>query len=44
MGIQKPTHCLIVANTWNIVIGVFDAERQQVVNQSAGVIIGKCRR
>ena len=30
---------LIVANTWNIVIGIFDAT-QSVVNQSAGVIIG----
>ena len=30
---------LIVTNTWNIVMGVFDAA-QQVVNQSAGVIIG----
>ena len=30
---------LIVSNTWNIVMGVFDAT-QQVVNQSAGVIIG----
>ena len=30
---------LIVTNTWNIVMGVFDAT-QQVVNQSAGVIIG----
>ena len=29
---------LIVANTWNIVMGVFDAT-QAVVNQSAGVII-----
>ena len=29
---------LIVANTWNIVIGIFDAT-QSVVNQSAGVII-----
>ena len=29
---------LIVTNTWNIVMGVFDAT-QQVVNQSAGVII-----
>ena len=31
---------LIVTNTWNIVMGVFDAT-QQVVNQSAGVIIGE---
>ena len=31
---------LIVSNTWNIVMGVFDAT-QQVVNQSAGVIIGE---
>ena len=30
---------LIVTNTWNIVMGVFDAT-QQVINQSAGVIIG----
>lgn len=30
---------LIVSNTWNIVMGVFDAT-QQVVNQSARVIIG----
>lgn len=30
---------LIVTNTWNIVMGVFDAT-QAVVNQSAGVIIG----
>lgn len=30
---------LIVTNTWNIVMGVFDTT-QQVVNQSAGVIIG----
>ena len=30
---------LLVTNTWNIVMGVFDAT-QQVVNQSAGVIIG----
>ena len=39
-GIFK-TFCavLIVTNTWNIVMGVFDAT-QQVVNQSAGVIIG----
>ena len=29
---------LIVANTWNIVMGIFDAT-QHVVNQSAGVII-----
>ena len=29
---------LIVANTWNIVMGIFDAT-QSVVNQSAGVII-----
>lgn len=29
---------LIVTNTWNIVIGIFDMA-QQVVNQSAGVII-----
>ena len=29
---------LLVTNTWNIVMGVFDAT-QQVVNQSAGVII-----
>ena len=29
---------LIVSNTWNIVIGIFDAT-QSVVNQSAGVII-----
>ena len=31
---------LIVTNTWNIVMGVFDAT-QSVVNQSAGVIIGE---
>ena len=31
---------LIVTNTWNIVMGVFDAT-QAVVSQSAGVIIGK---
>ena len=31
---------LIVTNTWNIVMGVFDAT-QAVVNQSAGVIIGE---
>ena len=31
---------LIVTNTWNIVMGVFDAT-QVVVNQSAGVIIGE---
>lgn len=30
---------LIVTNTWNIVMGIFDMG-QQVVNQSAGVIIG----
>ena len=30
---------LLVANTWNIVMGVFDIT-QSVVNQSAGVIIG----
>lgn len=30
---------LIVSNTWNIVMGIFDAT-QSVVNQSAGVIIG----
>ena len=30
---------LIVSNTWNIVMGVFDLT-QSVVNQSAGVIIG----
>ena len=30
---------LIVTNTWNIVMGIFDMA-QQVVNQSAGVIIG----
>ena len=30
---------LLVANTWNIVMGVFDVT-QHVVNQSAGVIIG----
>ena len=30
---------LIVSNTWNIVMGVFDAT-QSVVNQSSGVIIG----
>jgi len=30
---------LLVANTWNIVMGVFDLT-QSVVNQSAGVIIG----
>ena len=29
---------LIVTNTWNIVMGIFDMA-QQVVNQSAGVII-----
>ena len=31
---------LIVSNTWNIVMGVFDAT-QAVVSQSAGVIIGE---
>lgn len=31
---------LIVTNTWNIVMGVFDAT-QSVVNQSSGVIIGE---
>ena len=31
---------LIVSNTWNIVMGIFDAT-QSVVNQSAGVIIGQ---
>ena len=31
---------LIVTNTWNIVMGIFDAT-QSVVNQSAGVIIGE---
>ena len=31
---------LIVSNTWNIVMGVFDAT-QSVVNQSSGVIIGE---
>lgn len=31
---------LIVTNTWNIVMGIFDAT-QAVVNQSAGVIIGE---
>lgn len=30
---------LLVTNTWNIVMGIFDA-MQQVVSQSAGVIIG----
>lgn len=30
---------LIVTNTWNIVMGIFDMT-QQVVNSSAGVIIG----
>ena len=30
---------LLVTNTWNIVMGIFDAT-QQVVSQSAGVIIG----
>ena len=30
---------LLVTNTWNIVMGIFDAA-QQVVNRSAGVIIG----
>ena len=30
---------LIVTNTWNIVMGIFDMA-QQVVNQSSGVIIG----
>ena len=35
------TYCavLLVTNTWNIVMGVFDVA-QHVVNQSAGVIIG----
>lgn len=35
------TYCavLLVTNTWNIVMGVFDVA-QYVVNQSAGVIIG----
>ena len=31
---------LIVSNTWNIVMGVFDAT-QSVINQSSGVIIGE---
>ena len=31
---------LIVSNTWNIVMGIFDTT-QSVVNQSAGVIIGE---
>ena len=31
---------LIVSNTWNVVMGVFDAT-QSVVNQSSGVIIGE---
>ncbi len=31
---------LLVTNTWNIVMGVFDAT-QSVVNQSSGVIIGE---
>jgi hypothetical protein len=31
---------LIVTNTWNIVMGIFDVA-QSVVNQSAGVIIGE---
>ena len=31
---------LIVSNTWNLVMGVFDAT-QSVVNQSSGVIIGE---
>ena len=31
---------LIVTNTWNIVMGIFDVG-QSVVNQSAGVIIGE---
>ena len=31
---------LVVSNTWNIVMGVFDAT-QSVVNQSSGVIIGE---
>ena len=31
---------LLVTNTWNIVMGVFDAT-QRVVNQSSGVIIGE---
>lgn len=31
---------LIVSNTWNIVMGIFDATKS-VVNQSAGVIIGE---
>lgn len=30
---------LIVTNTWNIVMGVFDVA-QEVVNRSAGVIVG----
>ena len=30
---------ILVSNTWNIVMGVFDLT-QSVVNQSAGVIIG----
>ena len=30
---------LIVTNTWNIVMGIFDIG-QSVVNRSAGVIIG----
>ncbi|PAK58283.1 hypothetical protein B9K02_12665, partial [Lentilactobacillus kefiri] len=30
---------LIVTNTWNIVMGIFDVG-QSVVNSSAGVIIG----
>ena len=35
------TYCavLLVTNTWNIIMGVFDVT-QHVVNQSAGVIIG----
>ena len=35
------TYCavLLVTNTWNIIMGVFDVA-QYVVNQSAGVIIG----
>jgi len=30
---------LIITNTWNIIMGIFDIG-QSVVNQSAGVIIG----
>ena len=37
---KSATAILLVTNTWNIVMGVFDAT-QSVVNQSSGVIIGE---